>query len=282
VTELGRRVEEISLDYDLGLVTSSYWANVACAAWLQEHADDRARQDKLHVRAETSAAVPATAAVKELAAVATQLRKDMLEVGCAGRAGAERGWVERPSREREQSKSEQAAADLEAPVDDVLMRHPITGEMQRQPQRQGGKPRTRERAQPSTRRDMERDDHGCPRVSVLPRFCLRCSDGAGLHEPERVAKDRPVFSTPRGANLLERGREVRHGEIRKREAVSWTRAALLDADPDSCMLEAAPAPDRTLSALRRRSLLDRSQSAAARISSSMTSRDLFGASYPSV
>jgi hypothetical protein len=34
------------------------------------------------------------------------------------------------------------------------------------------------------------------------------------------------------AHLLERCRKIGHGEIGKREAVSWARAALVDADRD--------------------------------------------------
>ena len=80
--------------------------------------------------------MPAAPAVEELAAVWTQPRQDVLEIGRGGRGGPERGWIERPAAEREQSQTEQAASDLEATVGDVLVRHPITGEMQRRTQRQ--------------------------------------------------------------------------------------------------------------------------------------------------
>lgn len=103
--------------------------------------------------------MPAAPAVEELAAVWTQPRQDVLEIGRGGRGGPERGWIERPAAEREQSQTEQAASDLEATVGDVLVRHPITGEMQRRTQRQCSEPRAGQRAQGSTRRDMERDDH---------------------------------------------------------------------------------------------------------------------------
>ena len=85
---------------------------------------------KLNIRTEASGAMPAAPAMKELAAVRTQLRKDVLKIGCGGRGRAQRGWVERSTRQREQRKSEQAASDFEARVGDVLVGHAITGEMQ--------------------------------------------------------------------------------------------------------------------------------------------------------
>lgn len=158
------------------------------AVWLQERADDRAGQEQLNVCTEASGAMPASAAVKELAAVRTQLRKDVLEIGCGGRAGAERGWVERPTREREQSKTEQAATDFEATVEDVLVGHAITGEMQRRTQCQGGKPRARERAQRRAGRDMKGHDHWRPGLSRCG-CCSECSDCAGPASPKGVPSE---------------------------------------------------------------------------------------------
>ena len=164
------------------------------AGWFHEQADDRARQDKLNIRTEASGAMPAAPAMKELAAVRTQLRKDVLKIGCGGRGGAQRGWVERSTREREQRKSEQAASDFEATVDDVLVGHAITGEMEWRTQCQGGKPRASERAHRRTRRDMERHDHDCPVGGLArPRCCLRCAAGAGPASPNRIISDRGRF-----------------------------------------------------------------------------------------
>jgi hypothetical protein len=151
-----------------------------------EQADDRARQDELNVRTEVTGAMPAVPAVKELAAVRTQPRKDVLEIGRGSRAGSERGRIERPTGQREQSKTEEAAADLEATIGDVLVRHPITGQMQRRTEGQGGEPRACQRTQPSTGRDMEGDDHECwVGGPVRPRRCSRCSDGCRAAEPKR-------------------------------------------------------------------------------------------------
>jgi hypothetical protein len=124
-----------------------------------EQADDRARQDELIVRREATGAMPAAPAVKELAAVRTQPRKNVLEIGRGSRCGPKRGRIERPMAEREQRQTEEAAANLEATIGDVLVRHPITGQMQRRTEGEGGEPRACQRTQRSTRRDMERDDH---------------------------------------------------------------------------------------------------------------------------
>ena len=134
--------------------------------------------------------MPAAPAMKELAAVRTQLRKDVLKIGCGGRGRAQRGWVERSTREREQRKSEQAASDFEATVDDVLVGHAITGEMQWRTQRQRGKPRASERTHRRTRRDMERHDHDCPVGGLArPRCCLRCAAGTGPTSPNRTTSE---------------------------------------------------------------------------------------------
>jgi hypothetical protein len=78
---------------------------------LQEQPENCACQDELYVGTEPSGAMPA-APVEELPAVWTQLREDVLEVRCGGRARPERGWIERPTTEREQPQREQAASNL--------------------------------------------------------------------------------------------------------------------------------------------------------------------------
>jgi hypothetical protein len=125
------------------------------AGRLHEHADDRARQDELNVSAEAASAMPAAPAVEELATVRTQTRNDVLEVGRGGRGGPERSRVERPAAKREQSQTEQAAPDFEATIADVLVRHPVTGEVERRAQGQRRQPGAGQRTQRPTRRDME-------------------------------------------------------------------------------------------------------------------------------
>lgn len=167
-----------------------------CHAWSHQRGGFTSRpmiapaRTKLNIRTEASGAMPAAPAMKELAAVRTQLRKDVLKIGCGGRGRAQRGWIERSAREREQRKSEQAASDFEATVDDVLVGHAITGEMQWRTQCQGGKPRASERTHRRTRRDMERHDHDCPVGGLArPRCCLRCAAGTGPTSPNRTTSE---------------------------------------------------------------------------------------------
>lgn len=115
-----------------------------------EQADDRARQDELNVRREATGAMPAAPAVKELAAVRTQPGKDVLAIGRGSRCGPKRGRIERHMAECEQRQTEEAAANLEATIGDVLMRHPITGQVQRRTEGEGGEPRACQRTQRST------------------------------------------------------------------------------------------------------------------------------------
>jgi hypothetical protein len=160
------------------------------AGWFHEQADDCARQDKLNIRTEASGPMPTAPAMKELAAVRTQLRKDVLKIGCGGRGRAQRGWVERPTREREQYKSEQATSDFEPTADDVLVGHAITDEMKWQTQCHSGKPRASERAHRSTRRDMQRHDHDYPVGGPERTRCyLRRSADAGPAHPNRLRSE---------------------------------------------------------------------------------------------
>ncbi len=138
--------------------------------------------------------MPVAPAMKELAAVRTQLREDVLKIGCGGRGRAQRGWVERPTRERQQRKSEQATSDFEPTADDVLVGYAITDEMKWRTQCHSGKPRASERAHRCTRRDMERHDHDCPVGGLArPRCCLRRSTVAGPSPSNRVISDRGRF-----------------------------------------------------------------------------------------
>jgi hypothetical protein len=72
-TRKGRAVE---------LPRSRPWISPSRA--FQEQPDDRAGQDELDVGAKTAGAVPAAAAVKELASVRTHSREDLLEIGSGG------------------------------------------------------------------------------------------------------------------------------------------------------------------------------------------------------
>jgi hypothetical protein len=105
----------------------------------QEQADDRARQDELNVRGEATGAMPAAPAVKELAAVRPQADAAPSVVGLNGPGPrASSATPKRPLR---------------------ISKYPITGQMQRRTEGEGGEPRACQRTRCGTRRDMERDDH---------------------------------------------------------------------------------------------------------------------------
>jgi hypothetical protein len=100
-----------------------------------------------------------SAPVEELAPVRTQPREHVLEIGCRGRAGRERGWIERPTTEREQHQCAYAASNLKRMLGNVLVRDSITGKMQRRPERQCSRPRSCQCTEERTGRDMKRHDH---------------------------------------------------------------------------------------------------------------------------
>jgi hypothetical protein len=139
----------------------------------QEQPENCACQEELNAGAEASGAMP-TAPMEELAPARAQLREDVLEVGCSGGAGPQRGRVERAAREGEQRECEQAASDFKGTLGYVLVRDPITGKMQRRPECERGRLRSGQCAEQRTGRDMKRDDHS---RSVVP---ARCAPGSSL------------------------------------------------------------------------------------------------------
>ncbi len=82
-------------------------------------------------------AVTAAAAVEDLLAADAQPRQEVLEVGRRGGSASEHGRVERTASRSEQAEGEEAAADLETAVGDVLVWHTIAGDMERRAQEEG-------------------------------------------------------------------------------------------------------------------------------------------------
>jgi hypothetical protein len=103
--------------------------------------------------------VPATAPVEELPAAQPQARDEMLEVGHRRRGAAEHGGVEWASPGGEQPERDEAAADLEAPVGNVLVRHVVTGNVQRRAEEERKRARANEGTGGTAHRDMQRNDH---------------------------------------------------------------------------------------------------------------------------
>jgi hypothetical protein len=95
----------------------------------EQHADDRAREKELDSRRHAASVLGSP--VEELAAARTQPRNEVLEVGRSGGGGAENDRIERSASAGEQTQAQQAAADLEASVGNVLVRDAIGNEVQR-------------------------------------------------------------------------------------------------------------------------------------------------------
>jgi hypothetical protein len=115
--------------------------------------------------------VPAAAAMKELLAAGTEPGHDVLEIGHGRRGAAEHGGIQRAAPSGEQAKHDEAAADLEAPVGNVLVRYAVAGHVEGRPEQQGERPGADERTGSPSDRDMERDDH--PRmIAYAPAMSL--------------------------------------------------------------------------------------------------------------
>ena len=108
------------------------------------------------------------AAVEDLLAAHAEPRHDVLQVwhrrGCA----AEHGGIERATPRGEQCKRDEAAADLEAPIGDVIVRYAVAGDVQRRAQQQRERPRADDGSQRRTSRDVKRNDHA-PIIAYGPR-----------------------------------------------------------------------------------------------------------------
>ena len=83
----------------------------------------------------------------------------MLEIGHGRRGAAEHSGVQRPSPGSEQTQRDEAAADLEAAIRNVLVRHPVAGDVEGRPEQEGERTRAEKRTGSATDRNVERDDH---------------------------------------------------------------------------------------------------------------------------
>jgi hypothetical protein len=75
--------------------------------------------------------MPASPVVEQLRTAWARQPNDVFDIRQAGGNGAHGGRITRPAPCGYKAHDKQAAADLEAPVVDVLMRNAITGEMRR-------------------------------------------------------------------------------------------------------------------------------------------------------
>jgi hypothetical protein len=103
--------------------------------------------------------VPAAATVEQHLPAGTEPRHDVLEIRHGRRGAAEHSGVQRPSPGGEQTQRDEAAADLEAAIRNVLVRHPVSGDMEGRPEQEGERTRAEKRTGSATDRNVERDDH---------------------------------------------------------------------------------------------------------------------------
>lgn len=124
----------------------------------EQEPHDRAGKEELRLRRDPHS-MPAAASMEELLAAQPEPGHEMLEVGHRRSGAADHGGVEGAAPRGEQSESDEPAADLEAPVGNVLVRYVVACDMQRRPEDERERSRADERAGGSADRDVERDDH---------------------------------------------------------------------------------------------------------------------------
>ena len=150
-------------------------------AAVKKETDEETREQELDRCRKTTAPVPAAEAVarEELAPARPWETKEVLEVWrrSSERSGHRR--IERPTHRGEEQDRSYARADLEAPVGDVTVWHPITEEVEEQSERQRAKPRADERAAGSTGRNVKGDDQAASLAS-------RCRPSAPLRSARRA------------------------------------------------------------------------------------------------
>jgi hypothetical protein len=111
---------------------------VLVLAAAKKEADEETGEEELGWRRDAAAPVPAAQSVagEELATARPRQAKEVFEVRTRGRERAGDGGIERSAHGGKEQDPGDARADLEAAVGDVLVRHPITGEVKDQPERQ--------------------------------------------------------------------------------------------------------------------------------------------------
>jgi hypothetical protein len=89
----------------------------------------------------------------------TEPRHDVLEIRHGRCGAADHSGVQRPSAGGEQAQNDEAAADLEAAIRNVLMRHLVACDVEGRPEQEGERTRAEKRADRAADRNVERDDH---------------------------------------------------------------------------------------------------------------------------
>jgi hypothetical protein len=124
----------------------------------EQPADCRACKQELRLRREAGA-VTAAAAMEEHLSPWAKPRDDVLEIRHRAGRRAQHRWIEHAAACGEEAERDEAAADLEAPVGNVLMRHPVAGNVERCAEQEREPTRAEKRAGRAPDRDMQRHDH---------------------------------------------------------------------------------------------------------------------------
>jgi len=144
-------------DHEYG-TTMPTFIRARLPASCEEQTDHGSGDHELRVRGDP-AGMASAATVEELLAAGPKPGHDVLEVRHRGSRAAEHGGVEEPAPRREQAERHETAADLEAPVGDVLVRHLVARDVQGRTKHDGKRPRADERTQSGAGCDVQRDDH---------------------------------------------------------------------------------------------------------------------------
>jgi hypothetical protein len=104
----------------------------------EQACNEERRENELAAGRQRPGAVPAAPTVEELRARRPRQPDEMLEIRRTGRERADRSCVREPAPPGDERRDEQAASDLEAAARVVAMGHPVSGEMQRDPEQSRG------------------------------------------------------------------------------------------------------------------------------------------------
>src|SRR3954452_25056504 len=124
----------------------------------EQQAHDRARKQELRLDRDADAGA-AGAPMEDHLPAHPEPRQDVLEVGHRRAGATDHRGVERAAPRSEQRERGETAADLEAPVGNVLVRHPVAGDVQRGPEDERKRPGPDDGSQRRARPDVQRHDH---------------------------------------------------------------------------------------------------------------------------
>jgi len=124
----------------------------------EQEPHDRTREYELRFGRHADA-VAAAAAMKDLLPARTEPRKEVLEVGQRRRGAAEHCRIEGATPRREQPERDEAAADLEAPVGNILVRDAITCHVEGWAQEHREPTRADDGSHRRAGGDVQRNDH---------------------------------------------------------------------------------------------------------------------------